>query len=235
MATVTDLGSNTAAAGSTTLALTVGADVATTDLVLFGTGATGSVTNSSVTDSGGDTFEFQGAPAAGGTIRNKLWYAPNPTDTSLSALTSGVGTITCTFASTSGAKAVQGIKISGALQSSGASFDQVNTATGTSTAPSVSTAGALAQANSIVVVQVIISSESGATFTQDGTFTQVGAGVTFSGTSTKLYLAYKIVASTSAVTYTASLTGSKDWSAIIQVHKLADVVAKGGTLSMMGV
>ncbi len=186
------IGTNTPATG-TSQAVPVATGTGTGDTVIVAAGSSAAAsTVSSVTDTKGNTYTRLETAASGGSMGD-WWISANATPLTTS------DTITVTFGAGTGTKTCVAGGVPGVASSP---VDQIPAwvASNSTNAPSVTT-GTLAQASEIAIG--VLNNESvagapviGSGFTQ---FAQVQAGA-----SPFTTLAYKSVASTSAITFSAS-------------------------------
>lgn len=189
------LGSANAASGSLTLALTTTADspAGNTIVVFIASGNTATI--SGVTDSAGNIYTAGNSLSSGSTKQNIFWC--------IGALHLPIGgTITGTWAASTGSKMLGATSVSGIL-----SVDQEPTGTsGTGTAPSI-TSAVLGQAGEIIFAQAVIANGAGDSFTPAPGFTVGGSA----SNGAAMRWAYKASLDQGAVTYAPTLGTSRTW------------------------
>ena len=182
-----------------TIVVTTLADVNVGDVVVWGAWCSSSQTLTGVTDSGGNTYTPISTPFVSGTDRLYQIHIK-----ATNAVATG-GTVTFTFSSTSGRKAVIGSVVTGLDSTS--YLDQVGVgANDITTSPTITT-GTLATANSLILTHMFITSPL-ASITEDSDYAWIDDAIFDNRT---LHLATREVNSTSPDTYNPSLAASASW------------------------
>lgn len=221
----TDLGTATAAAGSATLPLTTTAACpAGSLLVLFGADAGAANSINSIADSAGNTWSF-GNTGTVGSGRQRFGYVRPGV---MLPLANG-GTITPTFAGTTGAKLAAAACFSAVSTAGGNNsvrdIDGVGT-TGTSTSPSFTSSATLLSNAELVIGGSLIVAGGADAFTQDAAYANLPAALS----TDALRWGWKMTTAVGAQTYAPTLGTSRTWG-----DDIASFVQSQGLRSMTGV
>lgn len=196
IATPVQLGSASAAAGSTTLTLTTTADSPAGNTIVVFAGDSGAVGVNAVTDSAGNSYTV-GTLFSGTSGKGRPFHCLN------AARLGAGGAITATFSATGAAKLMSAVSVGGvaAPDVEGAG------ATGTSTTPSLAS-GTLGHGGEIVFGLAVIVLGASDAFTESAGFT----GNTAALNGAALRWTWRIVSTGAGVTYAPSLGTSRTWA-----------------------
>ena len=196
------IGSSTPSA-STTQTITVGTATSAGDAIIVSTGCSStSVTVSGIIDSSSNTYTAA-IPAVTSDEFGQVWIAPDS-----AALTTS-DTITVTYVGSGGEKLAVAVGVSGVATSS--EVDSAKASAQASTGSPSVTSGTLAHASELAI-GVIFNKSTGGAPSGFGSFAETTSQQ--SGTSPYVTVCYLDTASTTAVTFSATIT-STDWSAFI--------------------
>lgn len=202
---ITNIGNNSAAAGSNTLAITTtGACPAGNQIVVFA-GVTTAITISSVADDHSNTYGLSGAVSLA-SARQKFGTS-NPKQNTAGLPTGSA--ITVTYSTTTGTKLAAAACILG-VQAIGNTADTDGTGTtGTGTAPSMTVPNPPISNGEIIVCGYLVTTGAGDTFTNTAGFSPL---TQVSNVST-LNWEYKIISDFSQQTCAPTLGTSRVWGA----------------------
>ncbi len=219
-------GANTNA-NQATVTATLTASVPSGSLVIVGCmyrGTGSSVT--SVTDSQSNTYSAGQAGVNTPGTTNRIFYAYTT-----HALTTS-DTITCTFGNTTtNIKFINSVAFSGAASSPYDSSGSATPTTGTTSLSPTATTNTLSQSNEVVVG--LVASLAGTVSLEGGTGTWTSLG-SITNTSS-LHMAYQIVSSTTALTYSPTLSTLTSWIEFLQGFKEVSATPSVCLMSLMGV
>jgi hypothetical protein len=223
MASVWDIGAATVGVGvSTTIVVTLTDSAAIGDLVCGWMVVQSSGTLNSVTDTKGNTWTTRTAYTSG---TSRYYFVDSVLTTAL-AIGDTISLVCSTGAN-------RKFAVFQAINGQAASyFDQQGAgASGTSTTPSITT-GTLAQADSVIIGCVYSSLST--LSVEDADYTWLNDAIL---DNRNLHSAYRIVNSTTADTYSPTISVSQSWDTNYIVYKLATTPppSSGSQLALMGV
>jgi hypothetical protein len=200
------IGGNTAAAGGSTVVITLAGSTTAGDVINVGGCGDGVDLPSSVADSQGNTYTLVESANVATVVAT---YQAGATGTPTVALGPG-DTITVTYTGTSGAKAVSAVGVPN-LPANSLDLPGSSVTGATSSAPNLTTFG-LAESTEVQLVTLASANAGGLVSWTDGvTFTLDSR---HSGTGPWLVMAYQFVSLLPQITITGSLSASVTWNLV---------------------